>query len=114
MWWSKPSRAGGTPRTERSVELGAPRIEWTPCVDAAKRERGNPQEVLPGEAASLESFGSLKAPLKDPGGGKLAETTLKRAFGSWENEPDGETSGDGRQDVPKGTTETFVGRWPPW
>jgi len=74
MWWSKPSRAGGTPRTERSVELGAPRVEWTPHVDVAKRERGNPHEVLLGEAVSLESFGSLKTPLRI----LEAESWLKR------------------------------------
>jgi hypothetical protein len=56
------------------VELGTPRAEWTPRVDAAKRERGNPHEVLLGEAASVESFGSLKAPLEI----LEAESWLKR------------------------------------
>ena len=42
MWWSKPSRAGGTPRTERSVELGALRGRWTPQADTAMRERVTP------------------------------------------------------------------------
>ena len=36
-WWSKPSRVGGTPRTERSEELGAPCAEWTPCADVVMR-----------------------------------------------------------------------------
>jgi hypothetical protein len=56
------------------VELGTPRAKWTPRVDAAKRERGNPHEVLLGEAASVESFGSLKAPLEI----LEAESWLKR------------------------------------
>ena len=41
-WWSKPSRAGGTPRTERSVELGSLRDRWTPRVDAAMRDHETP------------------------------------------------------------------------
>jgi hypothetical protein len=45
-WWSKPSRAGGTPRTERSERLGAFRNRWTPRADVAMRERGTPQEAL--------------------------------------------------------------------
>jgi len=44
---SKPSRAGGTPRTERSEELGAPCIEWTLRVDVAKREPGDPSRCSP-------------------------------------------------------------------
>jgi hypothetical protein len=38
----------------------------------------------------------------------LAERTLKRIFGSWENEPGGETPGDGRQDVPSFVVETLL------
>jgi len=92
VWRSKPSRAGGTPRTERSEELGSPRGEWTPHTDVAKR-------------ALATHRGALVAPVTPSGvdraneGRRQAERTLKRTLGSWENEPDRQTSGDGRWDL---------------
>jgi len=45
-WWRKPSRAGGTPRTERSEELGAPCSVWTPRAPVAKRNLATPRGAL--------------------------------------------------------------------
>jgi hypothetical protein len=43
----KPSRAGGTPRTDRSVEMGSLRGRWLRLVDVVKRD-GTPREALLG------------------------------------------------------------------
>jgi len=98
-WWSKPSRAGGTPRTERSAETGSPCDRWTPRADAAMRARGNPREA----------FSSPDGDFGRNGRGedrKPAEWTLKRTLSSWENEPGGQTSGDGKRDRSPARVET--------
>jgi hypothetical protein len=71
-WRSKPSRAGGTPRTERNVELGAPRGRWTPPTDVAKREHETP------EGARSCPSRRLRSAAEDDGAGHRLQRTLKR------------------------------------
>jgi hypothetical protein len=60
--------------------VGISRCVWTPPVDVVMRERGTP------EGASLR-FDPVSAGCGASRGRKSAERTLKRVFGSWENEP---------------------------
>jgi hypothetical protein len=69
---SKPSWAGGTPRTERNVELGALRGRWTLRVDVAKREHGT-------QGGSLSHESSVSVDGEGGRAGRRLTRTLKRA-----------------------------------
>jgi hypothetical protein len=59
----KPSRAGGTPRTDRSVEMGSLRGRWLRLVDVVKRD-GTPREALLGFRLVARSGGVARGRLQ--------------------------------------------------